>query len=177
MGLCGVSLRILGVDPGSQIAGFGLIDLKAGQLHYVEHGLIRLKSSLDFADRILALGHELASILKRHNPQMVAIEKAFLGKNVDSAFKLGHARGVCIYEVSKHGALLAEYAPREIKKGITGNGASEKEQVATCVWALLGLQPIESSKFDATDALAMAIHHAHVVEQNSRLDPRRFLDR
>lgn len=159
------------------MAGFGSVEMVGGKVTYVEHGLIQLKATLEFHVRIGLLGDELSKILARLKPDMVAIEKVFVGKSVDSAFKLGHARGVCIYEAMKSGAQIAEYAPREIKKGITGSGAAEKEQVASCVWALLGLRPQDSSRFDATDALAMAVHHAHVLEQQERLNPRRFLDR
>ncbi|MGE3975753.1 MAG: crossover junction endodeoxyribonuclease RuvC [Bdellovibrionales bacterium] len=170
-------MRILGIDPGSQNVGFGVIDVQSEKLRYVEHGVIQLKAKEEFLSRMKTLGARMDELLSRFQPQILVIEKAFVGKNVDSAFKLGHARGICIYLAMNRGALVAEYAPREIKKGITGSGAAEKDQVATCVQALLGLRTLDSVSFDATDALAMAVHHAHVLEQQIRLDPRRFLDR
>lgn len=155
---------ILGVDPGSRITGFGLIRVqRGGQLEHVNHGVIVMDPEAGFPKRMLQLGTAFQEIMKKYHPTHVAIEKIFLGKNADSAFKLGHARGVVMYEAVCGGAEVFEYATRLVKKGVTGDGAASKEQVQAVLKALLRLPKIE--RLDASDALAMACHHAYEIQK------------
>lgn len=105
------------------------------------------------------LGEALESLLAKYKPQQVVIEKIFLGKNADSAFKLGHARGVAMYEAAKTEAHVVEYATRVVKKGIVGNGGASKEDVQSCLQRLLKIKAIE--RLDASDALALATFQAY----------------
>ena len=103
----------------------------------------------------------METLMKKYKPQQVSVEKIFLGKNADSAFKLGHARGVSMYESAKGGAEIFEYATRVVKKGIVGTGAADKDQVKMAVMRLLNLKAIQ--QIDASDALALAVFHAYQI--------------
>ncbi len=166
-------LIILGVDPGSQNLGYGLVEIrrKTGEVVYLEHGVLKAKSSQSFHGRLMDLGERFAEVVLRFEPQWVSVEKVFVGKNVDSAFKLGHIRGVCIFECLKRQVQVAEYATREIKKGVTGSGSAEKQQVAMLLENALNLPrgKITDASLDASDALAAAFHHAQYLLLGSRL--------
>ncbi|MFP5519033.1 MAG: crossover junction endodeoxyribonuclease RuvC [Bdellovibrionia bacterium] len=153
-----MSLTILGVDPGSRVTGFGILRVERGQIFHVNHGVILLPEKSPFTERVLELGQAFREVLAKYQPDHVVIEKIFLGKNADSAFKLGHARGVIMYESCLQKAKIFEYATRVVKKSVTGNGGSQKEEVQTVLKMLLKVQQIQ--RMDASDALAMAYHHA-----------------
>src|SRR6185312_14547865 len=123
------------------------------------HGVIVLDPNLEFPKRMKELGAALETLLVKYKPQQVVIEKIFLGKNADSAFKLGHARGVAMYEAAKVNATVIEYATRVVKKGIVGNGGASKEDVQSCLQRLLKIKAIE--RLDASDALALATFQAY----------------
>lgn len=161
---------VLGIDPGSRIAGYGAVVVDGGELTHLEHGVFRLEESAPLEERLVQLGQQLQALLERLRPDEVAVERVFLGRNADSAFKLGHARGVCLYEARKAGAILFEYAAREIKKAISGSGAATKEQVRAILLAEMGLQ--SQAPLDATDALALAVHHAQARILSARLGQR-----
>lgn len=148
----------MGVDPGSRYTGFGVIEVQGESLTHQAHGVIVLESD-SFHGRIRELGESFHQILAQYKPEAVVIEKIFLGKNADSAFKLGHARGVIMYEGALAGAEIFEYATRIVKKGITGNGGADKLQVQSVVQTLLRLSQIKA--LDASDALAMACYHVN----------------
>jgi crossover junction endodeoxyribonuclease RuvC len=152
---------ILGIDPGSRVTGFGVIKISGDKVTHISHGIILLEDQDSFSGRMCELGEGLEILLKKYQPEHVAIEKIFLGKNADSAFKLGHARGVAMYESAKNGAHIFEYATRIVKKGIVGNGAAIKEQVQMALLRLLNIKAI--SKIDASDALALAVFHAFQI--------------
>lgn len=159
-----MSSLILGVDPGSRITGFGLIRVgRGGQLEHVAHGVIMMDTDAGFPERMMQLGSAFREIMEKYQPTQVSIEKIFLGKNADSAFKLGHARGVVMYEAVRSGAQVFEYATRLVKKGVTGDGGASKEQVQAVLKAILRLPKID--RLDASDALAMACHHAYAVQK------------
>ncbi|OYZ23896.1 MAG: crossover junction endodeoxyribonuclease RuvC [Bdellovibrio sp. 28-41-41] len=163
---------ILGIDPGSQITGFGVIDasMEKGRdkPRAISHGIIQLKTgSLTFNDRLLLLSENLDRLLKKYQPDTVVVEKLFLGKNPDSAFKLGHARGICIAKAMEIRSAVYEYTPREVKKTITGSGSSDKIQVAEVLKFLLGINHFDF--LDASDALALAYHHHCVHKANQMI--------
>ncbi|MCB0368217.1 MAG: crossover junction endodeoxyribonuclease RuvC [Bdellovibrionales bacterium] len=160
-------VKILGIDPGSQITGFGVIASEAGQTRVLTHGIIQLKKQTEsFNERLILLSENLQVLLGKYRPQIMAIEKVFLGKNPDSAFKLGHARGVCILKALEFNCQVFEYSTREVKKGITGSGGADKVQVNEVLKHLLGLREI--NYLDASDALALAFHHSTRVEINKK---------
>jgi crossover junction endodeoxyribonuclease RuvC len=158
------NISILGVDPGSRVTGFGLVRVVGGHIQHVSHGVIVMDTNGTFADRMLELGSAFREVMEKYQPQHVSIEKIFLGKSADSAFKLGHARGVVMYESMRGGAQVFEYATRLVKKGVTGDGSSSKEQVQAVLKALLRIDKI--NRLDASDALAMACHHAYEVQRH-----------
>ncbi len=161
-------MTILGVDPGSRITGFGAVTFENGKITHINHGVIMLDGIESFPLRMRELGLSFAEVMQKYRPQHVVIEKIFLGKNVDSAFKLGHARGVIMYEAGKLSAVVYEYATRSVKKGITGNGGASKEEVQTILKAILKVPTI--NRIDASDALAMACYHAYEIKKRAVLD-------
>ncbi|WP_413557639.1 crossover junction endodeoxyribonuclease RuvC [Bdellovibrio sp. HCB209] len=160
-----MSLTILGVDPGSRITGFGVVRITNGKIEHINHGVILLDADMDFAMRMTELGSAFREVMEKYRPHQVVIEKIFLGKNADSAFKLGHARGVVMYEAGLGKATVAEYATRSVKKGITGTGAASKEDVQAVLKAMLNIKVI--NRIDASDALAMACYHAFEMKKNA----------
>ena len=149
---------VLGIDPGSHFTGYGIVKEVNGNLRCIAFGVLEGRPKDPYNQRLLTIGEGLAEILKQHQPTAVAIEKTFFAKNADSATKLGQVRGVCLYEVGRAGVPIFEYNPTEVKSNIVGNGRASKDQVQFLVQALLGLPQL--SKFDMSDALALAIHHA-----------------
>ena len=151
---------ILGIDPGTNIMGYGLLKVCDGKAQMITMGIIDLRK---FGDAYLKLGYifeRVTGIIDAYLPDELAIEAPFFGKNVQSMLKLGRAQGVAIAAAIKHGVPIHEYAPMKIKMALTGNGNASKEQVAGMLQRLLHIQQEEMSKFmDATDALAAAYCH------------------
>lgn len=163
-----MSLTILGVDPGSRITGFGIVRVENGRVEHINHGVIVMDTDHGFASRMKELGSAFREVMTKYQPDEVVIEKIFLGKNADSAFKLGHARGVIMYEAGLGEADVYEYATRVVKKGVTGNGGSSKEDVQAVLKAILNIKAI--NRIDASDALAMACHHAFELKRKAILN-------
>jgi len=153
---------ILGLDPGSRISGIGVLAVDRDRIQHVFHGVINSSNEVSFAKRVSKIGIEFRKILEQFKPDVVVIEQIFLGKNVDSAFKLGHARGICMYESVIAGSEIHEYATRLVKKMVTGSGAADKLQVQIALERLLQIN-IQGA-IDASDALALAYHHAIQME-------------
>jgi crossover junction endodeoxyribonuclease RuvC len=152
-------VRILGIDPGSLRLGYGVLDrVGKAQLVYVECGVISAPARLPRAERLLTIGRGLRELVDELQPQQVAMEQAFYGKNVQSTLALGEARGVATYILSDCGLPIAGYAPALVKRTIVGHGAATKQQVGYLVRALLALRRVPEP--DASDALAIAICHA-----------------
>jgi crossover junction endodeoxyribonuclease RuvC len=150
--------RILGIDPGSRLTGFGVVDFDGDKALYVASGTVK---SIDgaFADRLRQIFESIGSIVDEYRPDIVAIESVFMHKNAGSALKLGHARSAAICATFAHGAEVHEYAPREIKQAVVGTGAATKEQVQHMVVSILTLEGVPAP--DAADALATALCHGH----------------
>ena len=158
-------MRILGIDPGSRLTGFGCIDLIGNQLHHVAHGTIRLsntsgKSVIPLEQRLLSIYQELSKVIQQYKPQVMAVEKVFFAKNAVSALKLGQARGAVILTGMIHGLKISEYSPSEVKQVVVGQGDADKDQVAKMVGLLTGRKDFATS--DASDGLALAICHAYM---------------
>jgi crossover junction endodeoxyribonuclease RuvC len=154
-------VRILGVDPGSVTTGFGVIDSERGRLTLVEQGSITTKRGVELADRLCRIHAELTAVIARTAPAAVAIESPFAGHNVKSLIQLAHARGVILLAVREAGLDVFEYAPRSVKSAVVGYGGAEKEQVAKMVRLLVKGCEQAIMSMDASDALAVAICHAH----------------
>lgn len=153
--------RILGLDPGSRRTGYGVIERRGAEWVHVAHGCIAVTAAADsLPERLRVIFESLRELIAAHRPGEVAIERVFVSRNVDSALKLGQARGAALCAVPK-GLPVFEYAPRAIKLALVGSGAAEKAQVAHMIRTLLGLQGRISP--DASDALAAAVCHAHTL--------------
>ena len=147
-------LIIIGIDPGSRRTGFGVIEVRGEEVRHVNHGVIVLMDEGSFPERMRALSDSLRGLLEKYTPHHIAVEKIFLGKSAESAFQLGHARGVVLAEAARTGAVISEYATRAVKKGVAGSGAASKEEVQTTLQKLLRL--VKLVNLDASDALALA---------------------
>jgi crossover junction endodeoxyribonuclease RuvC len=149
--------RVLGLDPGSQRTGYGVIDCVGSQERYVTSGCINVARH-DMVVRLQRIYAAVSALVQEHRPDTVAIERVFIHRNPDSALKLGQARGVALCAAAQLGARVHEYAPRAIKLAVTGYGAAAKTQVAEMVCTLLALELRVTA--DAADALAVALCHA-----------------
>ena len=163
---CNQTARILGIDPGSRLTGYGIIEMHAGRAIWVGSGCIRI-SGEDLANRLRILVEGLAEIVDQHQPAVVAVEQVFMHRNADSALKLGQARGAAISVVAGRHLPVHEYTPTQIKKAIVGKGNAAKGQVQHMVKAMLGLSHFPQE--DAADALAVALCHAHTAQTLSRM--------
>jgi crossover junction endodeoxyribonuclease RuvC len=151
-------IRILGIDPGSQVTGYGVVEFVGALTRPVAWGGIRTEG--DHSERLRQIFKGLTALISEHKPDEIAIERVFMHRNADSALKLGQARAAAICATFDREIPIFEYAPREIKKAVVGNGAAEKAQVEYMVKVLLGLRGIMQA--DAADALAIAICHSQV---------------
>lgn len=149
---------ILGIDPGSRVTGYGIIQTQGNRHRYIASGCIRTKSQ-NISDRMFEIYEGLTGIIRQHLPEQAAIEKIFLKNNADSAFKLGQARGAAFVAVASYQLALSEYAPRLVKKAVVGYGGADKQQVQQMVKILLCLSALP--QVDAADALAIALCHAN----------------
>jgi crossover junction endodeoxyribonuclease RuvC len=155
-------VRIFGIDPGSQRTGFGCIDTEGSRCRVVACGAITPPPGTAFPDRLTRVYDELALLLARHRPTCVAVEDLFFARNARSALKLGHVRGVALLAASKAHLPIAEYEPTEVKRAVVGYGRADKKQVQQMVALLLGLDELPSP-YDVSDALAVAVCHAHIA--------------
>ena len=153
-------MRVLGIDPGSETTGWGVIEGDARRYQLVEYGAVRTVARGKFSARLLKISNDLEWVIERYAPGVCAVEDTFFAVNVKTALKLGHVRGVCLLAAERAGLEIHEYAPRLVKKTVVGYGAAEKHQVQEMIRLLLklarGPQP-----YDAADALAVAICHMH----------------
>ncbi len=158
--------RILGIDPGSRLTGFGVLDFAGNEAAYVASGSVQSIDG-DFAERLELIFRSVANIVAEYRPHVVAIESVFMHRNASSALKLGHARSAAICATFEARLRVFEYSPREIKQAIVGTGAGTKEQIQHMVRAILKLDGDLSP--DAADALATALCHGHQRRLNTRL--------
>ncbi|MEJ2143239.1 MAG: crossover junction endodeoxyribonuclease RuvC [Gammaproteobacteria bacterium] len=159
--------RILGIDPGSRFTGYGIVDLTGdNKISWVASGCIRVKGD-NLPHKLCIIAEGLNELLDIHQPDEVAIEQVFLHRNVDSALKLGQARGAAISTVALRALPVSEYSPSQIKKSVVGKGNAAKEQVQHMMKALLRLSRIPQE--DAADALAIAVCHAQNCHTQGRV--------
>ena len=161
-------MRIIGVDPGSDTTGYGVIDSDGRHYDLVEYAGIRGPKHLSFAERLLAISRKLEEVIERLSPQACAVEDTFYAVNVKSALKLGQARGAVLVAAARAGVEVFEYSPLEIKSALVGYGRAEKQQVQEMVRVLLGMKNVPEP-LDASDALAVAICHVNTASTRTRL--------
>ena len=155
---------IIGIDPGSRLTGYGIIERDGAKLRFVDAGTIRTETS-EMPERLKRIFAGIERIVKFHGPTEAAVEQVFMAQNPDSALKLGQARGAAIAALVNLDLQVAEYTARQIKQSVVGYGAADKEQVQMMVMKLLNLS-IKPQQ-DAADALAAAICHAHAAQSGS----------
>lgn len=149
-------MRILGIDPGTGILGFGVIDQDKGKTTFIDAGVIKTPVKQEDSERLLTIYDELEEIIKQHKPDVMSVEKLFFVRNITTAMSVSQARGVVLLLGKQHKLKLYEYTPLQIKQAVTGYGKAEKSQIQEMVKVILGLKSIPKPD-DAADALAAAI--------------------
>lgn len=160
------AIRILGIDPGSRVTGYGIIEQGPKSCRYIASGCIRVKADY-FPDRLKQIFDSVLEIIEIYHPEQMAIEQVFLHKNADSALKLGQARGAAICAVQTADLPVFEYAARQVKQALVGKGNAEKTQVQHMVKILLGIQG--ELQIDASDALGICLCHSHYHQTALRI--------
>ncbi|MBF0523519.1 MAG: crossover junction endodeoxyribonuclease RuvC [Deltaproteobacteria bacterium] len=163
-------MRALGIDPGSRVTGFGVVEQRGYDLVYIGSGRLAPGDALPFPARLNVIYQGLMEAMNQYRPTEAAVEDLFFAKNAKSALILGHARGVCLLAAENSGLPIFEYSPRQIKQSVVGYGAAAKEQVQEMVRLLLGLP--ERLPKDTSDALATAICHLHSRSSAASLNGR-----
>ncbi len=152
-------MRILGIDPGTLVCGYGVVDLDGSDMKVVDFGVVR-SPRRPLHERLHIIHQGLVSVIARHAPDVVAVEGVFHGINPRTALKIGEGRGVALLAAAAAGLEVAEYAPASVKKAVVGTGRAQKSQVQQMVRVILALPDIPQPE-DAADALAVAICHCH----------------
>lgn len=160
-------MRVLGIDPGSRITGFGVIDINNGKLQYVTSGCIRMKDK-GLPARLKTIFEGVSEVIDSTSPEFMAIEEVFVSRNARSALVLGQARGAAISAGVNKGLPVGEYTALQIKKSVVGYGQADKSQVQHMVKSILSLGGLPQE--DAADALACAICHSHTLENKQRMN-------
>lgn len=153
-------MRVLGIDPGSRATGFGVVGAERGTVTVIASGTVEARPGAAFAERLRAVHEGIREVIAKHGPDAAAIEDAFLAKNVKTVAQISQVRGVLLLALEMAGLPVTEYSPREVKLAVSGNGNASKEQVARMVSRLLVL-PASAGSLDESDALAVALCHAH----------------
>jgi len=158
-------VRVLGIDPGSYVTGYGIVEKQKSQLHHIGHGEIKTAKTTSRSSCLTSIYHQLLEVIEKTVPDVVAIEDIFYGKNVKSLIRQGEVRGVAILAASQCNLPIYEYSPLEVKKAVVGYGRAEKIQVQNMVKVILNLCEIPPS--DAADALAVAICHSNFLKSGN----------
>jgi crossover junction endodeoxyribonuclease RuvC len=162
-------MRVLGIDPGIAIMGFGFIDKIGHRIVPVQYGCIETLAGTKTEERLRQIYEASCTLLDKYRPDSIGVEKLFFNKNVTNAFSVGQARGVLLLAAAQRGIPIGEYTPMQVKQSVVGYGAAEKKQVQEMVKMLLKLDTVPKPD-DVADALAVAICHAHSVVLNDRLN-------
>ncbi|MGI6731136.1 MAG: crossover junction endodeoxyribonuclease RuvC [Anaerovoracaceae bacterium] len=161
-------MRILGIDPGYAILGYGIIDMKGNRFTVCGHGAVTTDATMDMPDRLKHLYTQLMEIIQEYQPDEASIEELFFNNNAKTALLVGQARGVVLLACINSGLKINEYTPLQIKQALVGYGRAEKSQVQAMVKAILNLKQIPKPD-DTADALAAAICHGHSAGTNNKL--------
>jgi len=161
-------MKILGIDPGTVVMGYGLIESEGSEIVPVDYGAIAVPERLKTGERLNHLYNELLKIIRRHRPEVVAVEQPFVAKNVKSALAIGRAQAIALLAAASQGIPTYEYTPAQVKQRVANYGASSKEQVQEMVRLQLGLEETPRPN-DAADALAVALCHVQEMHVNALL--------
>lgn len=154
------ALRVMGIDPGTQVAGYGVVDAFGNRLAYVDCGAVKASPKAAVPERLCQIFEGLREAIVRHRPSVVSVEEVFYGRSVASALRMGEGRGVALVAAALSGVEVAAYSPAVVKKAVTGSGRSGKERIQEMVRLLLGLRAPPATDHEA-DALALAICHCN----------------
>lgn len=160
-------IRILGIDPGSRITGYGIIEVVRGRINFIACGVVKTTPQLPLAHRLNEIFDGVNEVIQLHSPQVAAVEDVFMANNASSALKLGQARGAAVVAAMQNGLGVHDYSAKKVKRSVVGYGQAEKGQVQHMIRVLLGLSSIPGA--DAADALAVAICHAHSLSSSAAL--------
>ena len=160
-------MRIIGIDPGSRATGYGLIVKEGNRLIHIDNGVIRPPEKAELAERLLYIFRGINEIIDKYSPRYAAVEQVFMAQNAQSALKLGQARGAALLALANADLNIGEYSAMQVKSSVVGYGRAAKNQVQQMVKALLKLPEIAQE--DASDALAVAICHAHSTNLRKHL--------
>ena len=152
-------MRILGIDPGIAIVGFGFVEAEAGQMKMLNYGAITTDAGLPLATRLWQIGNDMEDLIGRCKPDAIAVEELFFNRNITTGIAVAHGRGVILYTAEKYGVPLFEYTPSQVKQAVVGYGKAGKKQVMEMTRRLLRLNDVPKPD-DAADALALALCHA-----------------
>lgn len=161
-------MRVLGIDPGSHITGYGIVEREGNRLRHIDNGGIRISSALPLPRRLQEIYTGLVRLIGEHRPDMVVVENIFVATNARSSLQLGQARGAALLAASNAGLSVAEYSPAEVKLAIVGQGRASKHQVQQMVRMILSLPEVAGE--DAADALAVAICHCQTAGLKKRIE-------
>jgi crossover junction endodeoxyribonuclease RuvC len=160
-------VRVMGIDPGTRVVGYGVVDLQGGDLRHVAHGAFDVRKGESYAGRLLEIYEGLREAISKYKPDVCVVEEIFYARSAKSAIKTGEGRGVALLAVAAAGVEAVEYAATKIKKSVTGTGGAHKSQVQKMVRLQLGLKAAPEPE-DASDALACAICHCHRLRFETR---------
>jgi crossover junction endodeoxyribonuclease RuvC len=166
-------MRVIGIDPGSETLGWGVVDGIGSRYVLVGYGTVKSNPRHDFSRRLLNIYNAVAELMAEHSPDVLSVEDTFYAVNVGVALKLGQVRGTMLLLAEQRGIEIAEYAPRLVKRTVVGYGNAEKHQVQHMVKVLLGMNTLPTPH-DAADALAIAICHFHHANVNSKIKLQRL---
>lgn len=155
--------KIIGIDPGTLVTGYGIIQIDGHRMQALDFGCIRPPSAMKLSDRYLVIFESVEQLIEKHAPDALAVETQYVHRNPQSAIKLGMARGVVLIAAKRKGLPVYEYAPSRAKRAVVGKGSASKQQVQGMVQSLLRLAVLPTPE-DAADALSLAICHAHAIK-------------
>lgn len=161
-------MRILGIDPGYAILGYGVIDMIGNRFKVVDYGAITTEAGMEMPDRLKVLYNSLMELIVRHEPEVASVEELFFNTNAKTAILVGQARGVAVLACANSGLEIAEYTPLQIKQALVGYGRAEKKQVQQMVKTILNLKEVPKPD-DTADALAAAVCHGHSAGSRNRM--------
>jgi crossover junction endodeoxyribonuclease RuvC len=162
---------VLGIDPGTAAMGYGIVERNGGSLRAVDYGCLTTSADSPLPDRLHEIHATVTELIETHKPDLLAVERLFFSKNAQSAFGVGQARGVVLLAAAQAGIPVREATPNEVKVGVTGYGAADKEQVGRMVTVILQLAEVPTPD-DTADALAIAIHTANAERPGDHLNAR-----
>lgn len=161
-------MRILGIDPGYAILGYGVVEMTGNRFKVIDYGAVTTDAGMEMPDRLKILYNSLMEIIMCHEPEVASVEELFFNTNAKTAILVGQARGVAVLACANSGLEIAEYTPLQIKQALVGYGRAEKKQVQTMVKTILNLKEVPKPD-DTADALAAAVCHGHSAGSRNRL--------